>query len=152
VRGGAAARRGAPRRRQRARPGRARASAAAAAAAAAAMDGAPPAPPLAGAPAAGGGAAAAAAAAPIAVGFKVQCVGLVKTAAVAGGANPVLNVLRGMCLRYETFERLEYGFSAPLQSGTSATSLRVFRHTTPKSAAKHHPSSANPFAPEPSPM
>jgi len=72
--------------------------------------------------------------------FKVQCVGLVKTDASAGGANPVLNVLRGMCLRYETFERLEYGFAAPLQSGTNSVSVRLFRHKPPKS------SSSNPFA------
>jgi hypothetical protein len=114
---------------------------------AAAMQGQPPALGAAAGPAGG----AAAAAPPSAVGFKVQCVGLVKTATVAGGANPVLNVLRGMCLRYETFERLEYGFAAPLQSGTNSTSIRVFRHTTPKTAVKH-PSAANPFAADPAPM
>jgi hypothetical protein len=91
------------------------------------------------APAAAG--AAGAAGAPPSAGFKVQCVGLVKTDAAAGGANPVLNVLRGMCLRYETFERLEYGFAAPLQSGTSSVNLRLSRHKPPKAT------SSNPFAP-----
>jgi hypothetical protein len=78
--------------------------------------------------------------------FKVQCVGLVKTDPTAGSANPVLNVLRGMCSRYETFERVEYGFTAPLQSGTSSVTLRLFRHKPPKV------NSSNPFAPPPPAM
>lgn len=78
--------------------------------------------------------------------FKVQCVGLVRTDGAAGGINPVLDVLRGMCSRYETFERQEYGFSAPLKSGTAATQLRLFRHKPPKAAG------SNPFAPPPPAM
>ncbi|KAI8477520.1 MAG: hypothetical protein J3K34DRAFT_515839 [Monoraphidium minutum] len=73
--------------------------------------------------------------------FKVQCVGLVKTEGAAGGANPVLNVLRGMCSRYESFERVEYGCTAPLQSGTASASLKLFKHRPPKAASN------NPFAP-----
>lgn len=95
------------------------------------------------APAAAGGAAAAAGPKPAAGSFKVQCVGLVKTDTAEGGHNPVLNVLRGMCSRYETFERVEYGFSAPLQSGTNAVSLKLFKHKAPKVAQ------SNPFLPPP---
>lgn len=79
--------------------------------------------------------------------FRAQLVGLVKADA-ASGASPsaVLSVLRGMCLRYESFERVEYGFAAPLQSGTTAAALRLFRHKSPAQAP------ANPFAPPPPPV
>lgn len=72
--------------------------------------------------------------------------GLVKADASAGGPSAVLDVLRGMCLRYESFERVEYGLAAPLQSGTAAASLRLFRHKPPPQAA------GNPFAPPPPPV
>lgn len=78
--------------------------------------------------------------------FRVQCVGLVRSDDQSGGHNPVLNVLRGMCSRYETFERTEYGFAAPVQSGTNTVSLRLFRHKPPRSPNN------NPFAPPPPAM